>query len=131
MCQAMTLADDAFQWAVYEIWKMGNRGLFCHASRISKMSFCNLNRGAERGDLHHLTLTIHRPGRDFAYNETPFSHFLLSDNHPSFLSSTHLPSFLPSEPSCFFLSFINVFHYSRICVFTQQRNHNFHTLYTF
>lgn len=24
----MTLADDAFQWAVYEIWKMGNRGLF-------------------------------------------------------------------------------------------------------
>lgn len=45
----MTLADDAFQWAVYEIWKMGNRGLFCRASKISKMSFCNLNRGAEGG----------------------------------------------------------------------------------
>lgn len=43
----MTLTDDAFQWAVYEIWKMGIRGLFCHASRISKTSFCNWNMEAE------------------------------------------------------------------------------------
>lgn len=44
MCQIMTPGDDALQWAVYERWKMGNRGFFCNASRISKMSFCNLNR---------------------------------------------------------------------------------------
>lgn len=44
----MTPGDDAFQWAVYEIWKMRNRSLFCHASKISKMSFCNLN-GGQRG----------------------------------------------------------------------------------
>lgn len=44
----MTPGHDAFQWAVYEIWKMRNRSLFCHASKISKMSFCNLN-GGQRG----------------------------------------------------------------------------------
>lgn len=44
----MTPGDDAFQWAVYEIWKMRNRSLFCHASKISKMSFCNVN-GGQRG----------------------------------------------------------------------------------
>lgn len=111
----MTLVDDAFQWAVYEIWKMGNRGLFCHASKFSKMSFCNLNRGAERGDLHCLTLTIHRPGRDFSYDKTLFSHFLFLDNLTFFLPFTHHLSLtaldLSSKPSSYFLPFIYSFYY--------------------
>lgn len=115
----MTLVDDAFQWAVYEIWVMGNRGLFCHASKISKMSFCNLNRGAERGDLHRLTLTIHRCGKDFTYNKLYILSSLPFLLHLSFLAPFITQSFTCFLPLLFFshiLSIIHLFIYSYICL---------------
>lgn len=101
MCQAMTLVDDAFQWAVYEIWKMGSRGLFCQASKISKMSFCNLNggrEGAKRGICTDWRLQSIAPEETLPTTRL-FSHFLFLDNLISFLPFTHHLldlSFLPS-----------------------------------